>query len=110
VRTVEAVVLGYANGQLYLFFVLFSFFPVFLAFPLFLGLFFFFGFRLLGNLGVSHGFWVCLIFFWEGCLGFMVGLGGFVGLGCFRSWFGCSTGASLYFGFWVSCAFCSGRC
>jgi hypothetical protein len=56
VRTVEAVVLGYANGQLNLFLVLF--FLVFLAFPLFLGLFFF-----LAS--------VCLGF---GCLSWVLGL------------------------------------
>lgn len=56
--------------------------PLFLAFPLYFG---FVLFRLPSArvLGVSHGFWVCLVFFfWEGLLGFLVGFGGCVGLWC----------------------------
>jgi hypothetical protein len=72
------------------------FFPCFSSISF---VFFFFGLLSARVLGVSHGFWVCWFFFWEGCSGFLVGFGGFVRLGCFRGLFGCLTRASTIF--WV---------
>jgi hypothetical protein len=37
------------------------------------------------------------VFFWEGCSGFFVGFGRFVGLGCTQGKCGCLTGASTVF-------------
>jgi hypothetical protein len=49
--------------------------------------------------------------FWEGGSSFLVGFGGFVGLGCFRGRFGCFMGASYVFwalGFlWVLSVVCA---
>lgn len=61
----------------------FFFSSVALAFPLYFGFAFYFGFGQLGFLGVSCGFWVCG-FFWKGCSGFLVGLGGLLGWGAFE--------------------------
>jgi hypothetical protein len=51
-------------------------------------------FHLYFGFALYFGLWV---FFWEGCSGFLVGLGGFVGLGCFRSRFGYLMGFSSVF-------------